>query len=66
MACSCKRCNEPTDFIKCGAFPDWPRTGYLLKKASGPWSSPEVKVIKYISTLVRKSVNQSVTLGVSH
>ena len=33
-----KNSNEPPGSIKCREFLDYVRTGYLLKKGSGPWS----------------------------
>jgi hypothetical protein len=38
VAGTCKSGNEPSDSIKCGEILDWLRTGYFLKKNSGPWS----------------------------
>ena len=34
MGGSCKCGDEPSFCIKCGEFPDWLRTSYLLKKDS--------------------------------
>jgi len=35
---TCKNSSEPSGSIKCGEILDYVRTGYLLKKGSGPWS----------------------------
>jgi hypothetical protein len=34
----CECCNEPSGFIKCRKFPDYLRTGWLVKKGSAPCS----------------------------
>ena len=36
MAGTCECGNEPSDSIKCREFPDYLKTGWLLKKDSAP------------------------------
>ena len=50
MTGTCECINEPSDSIKCREFLDKLRTGYLLKKDSGPCS----KWIKYSNNCVLK------------
>ena len=38
LAGACECGNELSGSIKCGEFLDYPRTGWLLKKDSAPWS----------------------------
>jgi len=45
MAGACEGGNEPSDFIKCGEFLDYLRSGLLLKKESALWSKYEYAVL---------------------
>ena len=37
VAGTCECGNEPSSSMKCGAFLDYLKTGYFLKKDSAPW-----------------------------